>query len=128
MSANLMAEYTAAVAALSDKHIESLEGLGIPAEIASGILPDYPMVGVVQAMTHYCGLCTPHESGGPYYVCPCIDGDDITDIVAWRPGNPSKWWMRRGSAVLLNPQEGVVRVKSITLPERQKRMSPPLIS
>jgi hypothetical protein len=36
--------------------------------------------------------------------------------------------MRRGFAVLLNPQEGVVRVKSITLPERQKRMSPPLIS
>jgi hypothetical protein len=47
------------------------------------------------------------ESGELAVIVPIVPlpapDDDLVDLVAWRPSDARKWWLRRGVGSLLNP-------------------------
>jgi len=78
---DLTDEYVAAVNAITDADIEYLEGLGVPPEIASGLLPDYPVLGKVRIQTFDSDWSyQPAPDGEMYYVYPYASGLCIEDV------------------------------------------------
>lgn len=106
---DLTDEYIAAVDAITDADIECLEDLGIPPEIASGLLPDYPVLGKARIETFDSDWSyQPVPDGDMHYLCPCANGlciedVDVIDLAAWRPSTGGKIWLRTGLGTVLNP-------------------------
>jgi len=106
---DLDAEFAAALAAVRQPHLDRLLALGVTgaAMIAVGL------VGVARIEAGRAGLYQPVEHGRPALVLPAWDRAPIrpdgqldyeaalVDLLAVRPADPERWWLRRGSVALL---------------------------
>lgn len=104
---DLIGEYLAAVEALTNADIERLETMGVPPEVASGLVTPYPPLGKVRADVRDSGTYQPNMDGTAFYVCPVASGDlpnlDVLDLAAWRPSEPEKVYLRADIATILGP-------------------------
>lgn len=93
-AASLHAYFDIAYSALTPGVLEELErAFGVAPEIASGLITEYPPVGIQGDM-----LLTPVAEGAE------PDGTfAIHDLIAWRPDAPDQWRAWRGAGALLNP-------------------------
>lgn len=110
---NLLPEFASAVSgmtAATDDYVT--KGLGVPESMLYGG-PSY--VGVLRADLSDEAFYQPSEDGTSCLAVPvgvqCDEGwDFLVDILAFQPRNPTRWWLRRGCAAILNP-EGVRRAE-----------------
>lgn len=94
-------EYIAAVETMNAADFSHLEHIGCRREIVGGLLLELPPVGKLRAQTFKDGSWQPSNMGHPYHVSPTIDGDELTDIVAWSLSIPSKTFTRTGIGALI---------------------------
>lgn len=100
-SADLKAEFEAAVDRVRQSHLDRLQALNVtPAAIAHLNLSG-PAFGVVNADPDRDGLYQPGE-GPLHLVMPVHEGGGLVDLVAWRSDDPTRWWLRTGLGWLLN--------------------------
>jgi len=106
---NLAAEFSVAVRAIRQHHLDHLMARGITgrAMIAVGL------VGVARIEVGRAGLYQPADHGLPVLILPCWDRAPVrpdgsvawdavpVDLVAVRTDDPGRWWLRRGAVTLL---------------------------
>jgi len=100
----LEAEFEACLDPLDERgHVSKLRRLGIPDRVIYG---PRSLVGVARIMPCTSGFFEFHEYGEKALVIaegePAVPGWSlIEDLVAFQPGNPCRWWLRRGAVQLL---------------------------
>ncbi len=63
-------------------------------------------LGIVRGETFKDGTYQPIDDGGQWlWVAPCFYGivrpEMLDDLVAWSPGDPARWWRRKGNGMVL---------------------------
>ena len=89
--------------------------------------------GMPKAMAEYCGmgrlrltragLYEPDTDGFEAVILPVFEGDETIDLLAFRPGQPRTWWLRRGIAEFLGWNNFVERFVSDCVTVRATPMS-----
>ena len=109
---DLYSEFTAATALAEPRHFRWLVNRGVP--------PDFlwrgaMRLGVQDIAPSNDGTYQPIDEGQRAIIMPTIpllapweweEGDDLEDVgdlTAFRPDDPSRWWCRCGSVPILNP-------------------------
>ncbi|SDE93133.1 hypothetical protein [Rhodospira trueperi] len=124
---DLIGEFLDMAAQVTPQHDLALASLGVPINWLRG-WPNTTRYGVTRATLPRSGaFWEPHPDGEPVCVLPDqipLDGDDPlfaiatfepSDLIAFRPRDPSRWWRRVGDAVLIN-REAVERAKYLDEP------------
>ena len=106
-SLNLLREFADAVNPMTgttDAYLTKM--LGIPRETLTG---GASLVGVTKAQFHSDGFYKPDPKGQPALIVPNgrrgnlgYEWDDISDRIAFRPGEPNLWYSRLRSSAILN--------------------------
>jgi len=111
---DLAEEFATMAARVTPAHDKALAARGVPlAWLQSWQVP--ARYGVARALVdRKAGTWQPHPNGVPMCVLPDQPLLDVTDplwtlvpfapddLIAFRPGEPSKWWRRTADAVLIN--------------------------
>jgi hypothetical protein len=112
MTPDLWEEFTAAAAAVENRHFDWLERQGVPHDF---LWHGAMRFGAAEIAPCNDGTYQPIESGQRAIIMPTIpvlspaewqEGDDIEDVgdlVAWRPEEPTRWWCRTGMLPVMNP-------------------------
>jgi hypothetical protein len=105
MIADIMAdEFTAATAETRRRHFDFLEGQGVPRHYLWGGSMRFGTAEIITSGTTY----EPMPGGKRAFIVPAVPlrddvfDDDVGDLIAWFPDNPSRWWHRFGLVPFLN--------------------------
>lgn len=99
---DLPAELVAALDGRTESVVDWLHQHGV----ADSTMHEWPGpvgVSLIEVSTKS-GTYQPTEHGEPAIVHPVHDDgpySDIIDVVAWRPSEPARWWLRTGAAIML---------------------------
>jgi hypothetical protein len=80
--------------AFTSKHMTRLKSMGVNAAEAVGL----SLIGVAKAERLRRDLWSPAEDGVALLTVAVVEGAAVTDIVAFDPRTPEKWFMRKGQA------------------------------
>jgi hypothetical protein len=102
---SLLKEYANAFESSNESHFDWMRGHGV----ADRTMYSGPAVfGIEWAQLDGSGLYKPHPDGMPVMLSPVGWMRDfeiyLTDLAAWRPTDPTTWWLRLGSGDILNPE------------------------
>ena len=107
--ADIEREFAAAVANVRQPHLDRLREIGAsPASIAH-IGSAHPPFGILNGTGERNGSFVPGD-GLPHVVVPVVENGGLIDYVAWRSGNPARWWLRSGLGWLLNADGALSRL------------------
>jgi hypothetical protein len=97
---DLEAEWRAATKAADWKALQWLLAKGVPAPalVSVGMLSF--IVGTLQIKATQ-GRFEPRLGSQRAYVVPANERERLDDLVAWRPGSPTTFWRRTGTATLM---------------------------
>lgn len=105
---DLLAEMEAAAGRMRSIHFEGLKALGVPMAALGSLSARQHTVGVATIECAGGGLFQPSPDGFPACLVAVVwpearrFGDaGLFDMVAFRSGDPRKWWLRCGSAYAL---------------------------
>lgn len=103
-TAVLKKEMIAVAEAVDQRLLDYLARLGVNESTLARITIDLPPIGLTMAQTDRHGAWEP---GGNkrYLVQPVHDGTTLIDLVAWRPDEPLRHWLRYGVAWALGEAE-----------------------
>lgn len=124
---DLLADMETAASLVRLSHLERLRSLGLPYASLARLGQDEHTIGVCRAVLGSDGLFEPAQHGEPVVVQAVHDdlardlGEaGLIDLIAWRTGEPERWWWRSGSAWALGHELLVVNaaepVQIVTTP------------
>lgn len=112
--ADLMAEFWSYTEAVTEAHLVRLESLGVPRAWSRDLMAPRRF-GAALARLERNGTWTPDPAGTPVCVLPetpvvniydpAWPVTEVSDLIAFTPGEPGRWWVRTGNAALLNAIE-----------------------
>src|SRR6185437_11222068 len=95
-------EFCDAGASVGPEHFDALVALGVP----RSYLWRGPMrFGVSGIIPRGEGTYEPYPTGEQAFIVPAIavdDDEDLGDLIAWHPSDPSRWWCRTGALPIIN--------------------------
>lgn len=125
--ANLMTEFVGYASNVTDLHFRRLEGLGVPRDWLRDPMASVRF-GATRARLEQSGRWEPDPAGTPVCILPepplvnVYDPAwpilDLSDLIAFKPGEADKWWFRTGHTALLNadaPLEAMTRDRPLIL-------------
>lgn len=98
---DLEREFDTAVSDVRQPHLDRLQSLGVPPAAIAAVGQRHPAFGVIQAEGEANGFYQP-AGGLLHVVMPIYEGGSLIDLVAWRSGEPHRWWLRTGLGWMLN--------------------------
>jgi hypothetical protein len=107
MSVDLEDEMFAAVDRVRRIHLDHLMAMGVPMAAIAALGSQQTVFGVARASLAGDGLYEPDPDGVPVVIQPVMVAErelgdaGISDLIAWRSSDPSRWWWRHGVGWLL---------------------------
>ncbi len=103
MADDLLAELAHTQDPLGPTWYARFRDLGIPDRVIFGVRP---LIGVGRIVTHSDGLFEFHDHGEVAVVVPEGEPESpgwavVPDLIAFKPSEPGRWWLRRGQVDLL---------------------------
>ncbi|MGY4396858.1 hypothetical protein ACVWZA_002043 [Sphingomonas sp. UYAg733] len=103
-TAVLKKEMIAMAEAVDKRLLDYLARLGVSEAALARTTIDLPPIGLTMAQTDRQGIWEPGGTRS-YLVQPVHDGTMLIDLVAWRPDEPLRHWLRYGVAWALGEPE-----------------------
>lgn len=105
---DLQSEMERAASRMRSIHFDGLKALGVPMATLGALSAKQYTVGMATIEAGEDGTFIPSPDGVPACIVAAVDpynrplgGSGLFDLVAFRPSDPRKWWLRTGNAYAL---------------------------